>query len=69
MRYIIANKKKAEQAGLVLAGCRVKGENVIINEKSLGVMPGSSTEEKIDVLGGKAYSQYEIKVIIKNNNW
>ncbi len=69
MQYIIANKDKAEKAGLILAGCRQKDGKVIVTEKSLMTMEGASLEEKIASLEGKAYTTVEIKKIIKNDKW
>ena len=33
MRYVVANKEKALDAGVLLLGHLVKGESIILNEK------------------------------------
>jgi hypothetical protein len=42
MRYVVANKEKALDAGVLLLGHLVKGESIILNEKEVMCLPSFS---------------------------
>lgn len=71
MRYIIANKEKALNAGVRLLGHRVKGASIILNEKEVGCLPSlnGGLEERIQSLDGTAYTDTRIHQIISEGGW
>ena len=44
MRYVVANKEKALDAGVLLLGHLVKGESIILNEKEVMCLPSLDGE-------------------------
>ena len=57
MRYVVANKEKALDAGVLLLGHLVKGESIILNEKEVMCLPSldGELEDRILLLdGGKS---------------
>ena len=54
MRYVVANKEKALDAGVLLLGHLVKGESIILNEKEVMCLPSldGELEDRILLLDG-----------------
>ena len=67
MRYVVANKEKALDAGVLLLGHLVKEESIILNEKE--VMCLSSLEDRILLLDGIVYTNTSINQIISEGGW
>ena len=65
MRYVVANKEKALDAGVLLLGHLVKGESIILNEKEVMCLPSldGELEDRILLLDGIVYT--DVKLIIK----
>lgn len=70
MRYVIANRKKAVEAGFGMFGRNTSGRGVVLNEKEVMVcprlVPGSTLEERAGELGGRVVSHNEITNILNN---
>ena len=58
MRYVVANKEKALDAGVLLLGHLVKGESIILNEKEVMCLPSldGELEDRILLLDGIVYT-------------
>lgn len=61
MRYVVANKEKALDAGVLLLGHLVKGESIILNEKEVMCLPSldGELEDRILLLDGIVYYLYK----------
>ncbi len=71
MRYIIANKAKAADMGIILLGHLMKGSSIILNEKevmSLPVLDGE-LEDRIMSLDGIIHTNTRINQIISEGGW
>lgn len=69
MLYIIANKQKAAEVGILPRGHRVNGDHIIVNEKELNYVPGDTLEERAGHIDGKVYDAIEIKKLIIKGDW
>lgn len=71
MKYIVANKKKALDAGVSLLGHLVKGEYIILNEKEVMFLPylDGELEDRIFSLGGIVYTNTRMNQIISEGGW
>ena len=69
MKYIIADRMKAAQAGLSIRGCLRNGEHIIFDEKELNYVPGDTLEERAGRVDGKVYDAIEIKKLIIKGDW
>ena len=66
MRYVVANKEKALDAGVLLLGHLVKGESIILNEKEVMCLPSldGELEDRILLLDGIVYTNTSMNQII-----
>ena len=64
MRYVVANKEKALDAGVLLLGHLVKGESIILNEKEVMCLPSLDGE-----LDGIVYTNTSMNQIISEGGW
>lgn len=71
MRYVVANKKKALDAGVLLLGHLVKGESIILNEKEVMYLPSldGELEDRILLLDGIVYTNTNMNQIISEGGW
>lgn len=72
MRYILADMVKAKEHGINLAGRRIKGAKVALNEKEVMCSPGlsgaSTFEDKLQLLDGQSYSAAQIIDILNRTD-
>ena len=66
MRYVVANKEKALDAGVLLLGHLVKGESIILNEKEVMCLPSLDGELLLD---GIVYTNTSMNQIISEGGW
>lgn len=71
MRYVVANKKKALDAGVPLLGHLVKGESIILNEKEVTCLSSldGELEDRILLLDGIIYTNTRMNQIISEGGW
>ena len=71
MRYVVANKEKALDAGVLLLGHLVKGESIILNEKEVMCLPSldGELEDRISLLDGIVYTNTKKKKKKKKGGW
>lgn len=71
MRYVVANKEKALDAGVLLLGHLVKGESIILNEKEVMCLPSldGELEDRILLLDGIVYTNTSLNQIISEGGW
>ena len=71
MRYVVANKEKALDAGVLLLGHLVKGESIILNEKEVMCLPSldGELEDRILLLDGIVYTNTSMNQIISEGGW
>ena len=69
MRYVTADRKAVERAGLNLFGRVSVGRDVVVNEKELMYCAGLSGDfdERVEQLGGTAYTHNQIVNLISDN--
>ncbi len=64
MRYVIANRKKAEAAGFRIGGHRTDNLTVILNEKEVmnnqSLAAHATLQDKAAAIGGEVFSDSEI---------
>lgn len=64
MRYVIANRKKAEAAGFRIGGHRTDNLTVILNEKEVinnqALDAHATLQDKAAAIGGEVFSDSEI---------
>ncbi len=72
MKYILADLKLSEEAGLKTIGHRKNETLIIFNEKELSLAPSlshlESLEEKASAIGGTFFSDTGLLTYINNNN-
>lgn len=69
MKYIIADRMKAAQAGLSIRGCLRNDEHIIFDEKELNIIPGETLEDRATAIGGTIYTLDQIEKLIKKGDW
>jgi hypothetical protein len=71
MRYIIANKKQAENVHISLIGHLVKGDEVMLNEKEVTAcsLLSGDISERASQIGGKVYEYVSAMQIINEGGW
>lgn len=69
MRYIIANKARAAVFGISADGHRTKNGRVILNEKELNSVPGSTVAEKARAVEGTSYTASNLKKVLREEGW
>ena len=71
MRYVVANKEKALDAGGLLLGHLVKGESIVLNEKEVMCLPSldGELEDRILLLDGIVYTNTSMNQIISEGGW
>ena len=70
MRYVVANKEKALDAGVLLLGHLVKGESIIL-VKEVMCLPSldGELEDRILLLDGIVYTNTSMNQIISEGGW
>lgn len=71
MRYAIIKISEAEKNGISSDNHLVHNDAMIVSEKEIANsnIVGNSFEDKIDRMGGKSYSNFDIKIKIKKDGY
>ncbi len=71
MRYVVANKEKALNSGVLLLGHMVNGESIILNEKEVMCLSSldGELEDRILSLDGIVYTNTRMNQIISEGGW
>ena len=71
MRYIIADKTKASDAGINLLGHRTNGNLVILNEKEVMMSPSlnGDLEKRCVAILGTCYTRDGIEDALREGGW
>ena len=73
MRYIIADKAKAANAGFTLKGHRRQGECILLNEKEVLNSPflasAPTLEAKCELITGTIYTHRQIIYELEQGDW
>lgn len=69
MRYVIADTDRARACGISAAGHRTNAGRVLLNEKELAAVAGATAEEKAANIGGRLYTNPEIRRTLREGGW
>lgn len=69
MKYVIADRSKALSYGINAIGHRSKDSQIIVNEKELDQVPGTTLSKRAKAVDGKVYTAAAVKKIIKEGGW
>ena len=71
MRYVIANKEKAMDVGVLLMGHLTKEDLIILNEKDVVCLSSltGGLDERLPAIDGTIYTNTSINQIISEGGW
>jgi hypothetical protein len=71
MRYVVANKDKAGNVHIPLAGHLTKGDEVMLNEKEVTVcnLLSGTLEERAEQIDGRVLEYIDARQLINEGGW